>query len=209
MSKVLIHWLNFPEVVFMDFFRSFFMVQDQLVTDLPNNFKWDPSNPDKFPIDIAGTYNLDNLDRVPAIIYNPSGWMVAGLAIRQERHLDIDTTTRTKTDLIQGTGSFHCLSRERSESLLLASIVLRLLLTGDEELRNAGFNKIERPQITAPILQEGNSLPKKYRTDINLTFSYEMEFYIREVGVTLVGIETDVNIGQPINKYSISQVNIV
>jgi len=207
-EKVLVHWLNFPEVIFLDFLRSFFMTQEFLVGGLPNNFRWDPNNPDKFPIGLSDSYDGDSLDRMPKITYQSTGWIIAGITIRQERHLNIDLTDRVKTDLIQGTGSIQCTSSERAESLLMAAIITRLICVGDEELKNQGFNKIEKPQISAPIFQEGGSKPKRYITNVNLTFSYPFEFQVREVGVTLRDFITKLYIGNTQNKYMLSQVTI-
>lgn len=186
-NRIFLHTLSQPEHLWLGFFRSFFQQQflvfdDQDRTPLPNRFYYDqavePSNR-PFLIDLAYDFDDSKQNALPALVIEDAGANQLGLTMDQKQTFSVSPETiKARADQVRFTYIFHCLSKDRGESRLLASIVTKAVTVfRDELLKNPPLVKIEPWSVgaTQPMKTDGGG--EKYcDTPVQITF-YTMEFW--------------------------------
>jgi hypothetical protein len=175
------HTLSVPEHIWVDFFRVFFsqryLLKDDLGNVVENRFRYDESVlPDNRPFDILFESDLTgaNPNILPALVIEDSGTAQSGILLNQLKTWSVaPNVMRDRQDLLRSTYVFHCCSRTRGESRLLASIVGSAITAFRDALLEAGLHKIDPWSI-------GKSQPLKADADevyvdtpVIVNFSYQ------------------------------------
>lgn len=175
------HTLSVPEHIWVDFFRVFFsqryLLQDDKGNVVENRFRYDEGIlPDNRPFDIIFESDLTgaNPNILPALVIEDSGTAQSGILLNQLKTWAVAPhAMRDRQDLLRSTYVFHCCSRTRGESRLLASIVGSAITAFRDALLEAGLHKIEPWSI-------GKSQPLKADADevyvdtpVIVNFSYQ------------------------------------
>lgn len=175
------HTLSVPEHIWVDFFRVFFsqryLLSDDQGNVVENRFRYDESVlSDNRPFDILFESDLTgaNPNILPALVIEDSGTAQSGILLNQLKTWAVAPhAMRDRQDLLRSTYVFHCCSRTRGESRLLASIVGSAVTAFRDGLLEAGLHKIEPWSI-------GKSQPLKADADevyvdtpVIVNFSYQ------------------------------------
>lgn len=186
-QRIFIHTLSLPEHTWLNFFREFFD-QKSLISDattgqpLPNRFYIDQgTDPDnrQFDVELAYDFAKSNQNQLPRlVIEDASGAQMMGLTMGQVKsHTFSPSTTKNRADQVRFTYVFHCLSKDRGESQLLASIVSFAMTVFREALLNTrGMIKIEPWSIGVAQPLKLDSSEDIVDTPIQVTF-YMIEFW--------------------------------
>jgi hypothetical protein len=145
------HTLSVPEHIWLDFFRVFFsqryLLKDDKGNVVENRFRYDESVlPDNRPFDIMFESDLTaaNPNILPALVIEDSGTAQSGILLNQLKTWAVaPLNMRDRADLMRSTYVFHCCSRNRGESRLLASIVGSAITAFRDALLEAGLHKVE------------------------------------------------------------------
>lgn len=175
------HTLSVPEHIWVDFFRVFFsqryLLKDDKGNVVENRFRFDESVlPDNRPFDILFESDLTgaNPNILPCVVIEDSGTAQSGILLNQLKTWAVAPhAMRDRQDLLRSTYVFHCCSRTRGESRLLASIVGSAITAFRDGLLEAGLHKVEPWSI-------GKSQPLKADADevyvdtpVIVNFSYQ------------------------------------
>lgn len=188
------HMLSFPEHIWLDFFRQFFsqktLVVDENLDPIPNNFLYEesqsPANK-KFDVLLEEDLKDNNPNILPSLVIEDLGTSDLGIAIDRLRNWTVDpTTSKTRSDLLRTSYVFHCCSRRRHESRLLASIVASSLVVFYNQLLQAGLHKIEPFSVgrTVPIKADADEI--YLATPVQVTFEFEQTWKTIEDGPTVI-----------------------
>jgi len=113
----------------------------------PTGFVWDPDQ-EKTEVMVVDKYafNLDQVGTTPAVVANrgPQRWM-ASSGFRQLQSANLRTDARTYTDLVRGTVTLSCFSRQGLEAESIAGYLWESFQTLRDVLR-----KIARRGIMVP-----------------------------------------------------------
>lgn len=189
-QRVFMHTLAFPEHIWIDFFREFFC-QDSLIIDedgspLPNNFKFmESESPERRPFDILFESDLTgaNPNTLPALVIEDLGMASMGVSINRLADWTVSPrTSKTRSDLLRTSYVFHCCSRTRGESRLLASMVISAITAFYDSLLQAGLHKIEPFSVgkTVPIKSDSDEV--YLDTPVSITFETQETWKTVEVG---------------------------
>jgi hypothetical protein len=189
-KRVFIHTLAFPEHIWIKFFRDFFC-QDTLIVDedgvpMPNNFKFQASeSPERRKFDILFESDLTgaNPNTLPALVIEDLGMASMGIAINRLSDWTVSPrTSKTRSDLLRTTYVFHCCSRTRGESRLMASIVIGAMTAFYDALLKDGLHKIEPWSVgkTVPIKSDSDEV--YLDTPISVSFETQETWKTVEVG---------------------------
>lgn len=178
-ATVFMTTLNFPEILWLDFFRGFFKQEYLLSTKegapIPNRFKFDedvPPSQRKFQIEPAYRF-ADGVDNaLPAlIIQDAAGAQQMGLTIDNRRiHSFGPEREDVRVDMIRFTYLFHCLSKDMGESRLLASIVTRAITSFKDQIEANGVNRMEPWSVTPSTPMRTDSEIDYVSTTVQVTF---------------------------------------
>lgn len=183
--RIFLHTLSAPEHIWLDFFREFFQ-QRHLLRDeatkvpLPNRFFLDRSldpNQRDFDVSLAHDFDDSRPNALPALVIEDTGAVQTGLTINQmSNHRFSPDTRRDRADQIRFTYIFHCLSRNRGESRLLASMVTYAVTLFRDALLSSGLVKIEPWSVGATQPLRSDSAEDYVDTPVQITF-YTMEHW--------------------------------
>ena len=185
-GRLFLHTMSLPEIIWLNFFREFFS-QQTLVYDkrssgapVPNRFFLDRSqDPSNRPFDVTLAYDYEDSrqNALPALVLEDAGAVQMGLTINQMKTWSVSgTTTRERADQVRFTYVFHCLSKDRGESRMLAAMVSRSLTVFRDQLLADGLNKIEPWSIGATQPLRTDSGEDYVDTPVQVTF-YTVEFW--------------------------------
>lgn len=184
------HLLSFAEELWLEFFREFFaqevLLLDQDGNAIRNNFRYMRSFSDQnkgFDILLENNLKGANPNQLPCLVIEDLGAASLNLVTDRQVHWALSPQRETtRSDLIRHSYVFHCCSRDRGESRLLASIVATAITAFYTHLRTAGFHKIEPWAI-------GKTIPIK--SDVTETFldtpvsvSFETQHTWRTIRIT-------------------------
>lgn len=184
------HLLSFPEQLWLEFFREFFcqevLLLDEDGTPIRNNFRYMRSYSDQnkgFDVLLENNLKGANPNTLPCLVIEDLGAASLNLVTDRQVHWSLSPQRETtRSDLIRHSYVFHCCSRDRGESRLMASTVATAITAFYTHLRTAGFHKIEPWAI-------GKTIPIK--SDVTETFldtpvsiSFETQHTWRTVRVT-------------------------
>jgi hypothetical protein len=184
------HSLSFPEIIWLSFLQEFFQ-QDSLVIDssqrpIPNRFFYSPVASDSnrsFDIRLAFDFSDSRQNALPALIVEETGISQVGVAVNQLKDFAFAPNThKERADLLRTTYIFHCLSTDRGESRLLASILSSAIIVFKDQLYEAGLNKIEPWTIGATMPMRSDSEEDYVDTPVQVTFEYAQIWKTSEVG---------------------------
>lgn len=189
-ERLFVHTLSFPEHLWGDFFRTFF-AQDVLIVDddgipIPNRFKLEEAKtPENRGFDILFENDLktNNPDLLPCLVIEDLGMSALGVATNRLANWNVGReTSKTRSDLIRSTYVFHCCSRDRGESRLLAAIVANAITVFYDELLRAGFHKLEPWSIgkTTPIKNDSDEVYAD--TPVQISFETQQTWKTVESG---------------------------
>jgi len=184
-----IHTLSLPEYIWLDFLREFFS-QKSLVVDedgksIENRFRYLQVPEDNRPFDIFLEDDLTGAhpNTLPSIVIEDLGCGALGVALDKLSNWRIHPTTeKERSDLIRATYVFHCTSRERAESRLLAAIVSNAFIVFYEQLREAGFHKLEPWSIGKTTAIKGDAIQTYFDTPVQQTFAFSQTWTTVESG---------------------------
>lgn len=190
MGSKFVHTLSFPEHIWIDFFRSFFSQEVLLVDDdlnpVVNNFRYEFSKPAgsrRFDVLFEHDMTGSNPNILPALVIEDMGMQKLGIALDSLSNWEVSPeTTKTRSDLMRSTYVFHCCSRKRGESRLLASIVSNALTVFYDQLKREGLHKIEPWSIgkTVPIKADADEV--YVDTPVQVTFETQQTWKTVEDG---------------------------
>lgn len=193
--RIFLHTLSAPEHVWLTFLREFFS-QPVLIqsdgTEVPNRFHYVPDiDPDKRDFDIHLHYSYDQAksNALPALVIEDTGCVQLGLTINQEKSHSISPQTMIKrADQIRHTYVFHCLSKDRGESRMLAAILsFAITVFRGAILKEPPMVKIEPFSIGASQPLRAKGVEDCVDTPVQVTFTC-MEFWNTvELGPTTAG----------------------
>jgi hypothetical protein len=173
-----VHTLSFPEHIWIDFFQSFFS-QDVLVVDedntpVPNSFRYEISQPPenrKFDVLFEHDMKGNNPNILPSLVIEDLGMASLGIATNRLSNWTVSPeTSKTRSDLLRSTYIFHCCSKDRGESRLMASIVANAITVFYDQLLRAGFHKLEPWSIGKTIPIKSDSAETYVDTTVSVTF---------------------------------------
>jgi hypothetical protein len=187
-----IHTLTIPEHLWLDFFRTFFsqgtLVLDENNEPVTNNFVYElvPGRENrKFDVLFEHDMSGQNPDILPALVVEDLGVVTLGIALNKLANWSVvPETSKTRSDLLRSTYVFHCCSKDRGESRLLAAIVSNAITVFYDELLRQGLHKIEPWSIgkTVPIKSDSNET--YVDTPVTATFEYQQTWRTIEDGST-------------------------
>lgn len=181
-QRIFLHTLSLPEHVWLNFFREFFS-QAHLISDvstgqpLPNRFLIDLSqDPSNRPFDVVLANDFDDTKQnaLPAlVIEDAAGATQLGLTMGQVKSWHVTpATTKDRADQIRFTYIFHCLSKDRGESRMLAAIVTFAMTVFREAILNTqGMVKIEPWSIGTTQPLRSDSAQDYLDTPVQVTFT--------------------------------------
>jgi hypothetical protein len=194
-ESIYLHSLSYPELIWLDFLTEFFQ-QPTLMIDgtgkgLPNRFFYNPAENDsnrQFDIRLAFDFSDSRQNALPALVVEETGVAQVGVAVNQLKDWRVaKTTQKDRADLLRTTYIFHCLSKDRGESRLLASILSSAIIYFKDEIYNAGLNKIEPWTIGASMAMRSDSAEDYVDTPVQVTFEYAQFWSTREVSPLFSG----------------------
>lgn len=185
-----VHTLSFPEHLWLDFARSFFSQNTLLIDDtgapIVNNFKYSWAEDDankRFDILLENDLKTNNPHILPSIVIEDMGVASLGVAINRLATWAVSPQTdKTRSDLLRTTYVFHCCSRARGESRLLASIFANAITVFYDQLLRAGFHKLEPWSIGKTVPVKSDSDEVYVDTPVQVTFEYQQTWRTIEDG---------------------------
>lgn len=175
------------------------------------HYKWAAGRDDtEIIISDRHPYNVDAPGKRPAIItmQGPGRW--AGLSLNQTQGYNFTLDRTTKQDLVSTSLTFACLSREGVEAGRLAWFLFSMLPLFHTTLCRSihGLHGLQLGQMTigneesAESLTQGSSAPewKMVRVAVPAALQHrgsiepEVKTYLREVELTLQGLDVDVEV---------------
>ena len=190
MSTSFVHTLSFPERLWIEFWREFFsqkaLIVDENGVDITNRFRFEEAkDPANREFDILLEYDLDkgNPNILPALVLEDMGLARLNIGLNDLHTWGVSPKTfKERSDLIRSTYVFHCCSRNRGESRLLASIVSNAITVFYDELKRCGFHKIEPWSIGKTIPLKLDSDEVYVNTPVNVTFEFQQTWKTVESG---------------------------
>lgn len=187
-----IHTLTIPEHLWLDFFRAFFsqtsLVLDENNEPVSNNFLYEvtPGKENrKFDVIFEHDMEGQNPDIVPSLVIEDLGVSTLGVALNRLAEWSVSPeTSKTRSDLLRATYIFHCCSKDRGESRLLASIVSNSVTVFYDELLRAGLHKIEPWSIGKTVPIKSDSDETYVDTPVQIVFEYQQTWRTVEDGET-------------------------
>lgn len=194
--RVFLHTLSLPEQIWLSFFREFFSSNQSLMRTfgdeessvVKNNFfldkNQDPSNR-KFDVILEESFDQSDQNALPRLVIEDAmGAQQLGLVMGQRHtHSSTPTTSRKFVDQNRFMYVFHCLSKDRGESRMLASVVSRAITVFREEITNSpSMVKIDPSSIGTTQALKSDSKTVFWDTPVQVPFTC-MEFWTTiEVG---------------------------
>jgi len=188
------HALEFVQLLFMD--------NENVGDDL----SWDQDQ-EKSHITIVDKYvfNLEQVSTRPAIVANrgPQGWMKTS-GFRQFQGENMRTGERTYLDLIKGTVTLSCFSKQGLEAEEIAGIVFEGFQTFRDVLRklhqrgrlmpqHLGFFKVESSMMGEEALVKSDSRPDLSVVPVAIAATVQRRWSLRPNARKLRGINVGVN----------------
>jgi len=93
-------------------------------------------------IGVAGAINTDTVEKRPAIMISRGPFGYGDTSLDSLQHLEFDTGKETRTDLLSGSFTVHCVSRIGEEAEKLALLVAKAIRIYRVPLQQAGFFNI-------------------------------------------------------------------
>lgn len=189
-SRTFLHTLSFPEHLWLNFWREFFR-QDTLLVDenglpIKNNFFLDSAKPPEtrpFDVVLSHDYNDSKPNALPLLVIEDAGTVQLGLTTNQLKTWSVSPqTVKVRADQIRSTYIFHCLSKDRGESRMLAALLTYAVTVFRDSLLKAGFNKIEPWSVGATQPLRNKAGEDYVDTPVQLTFYYVETWTTVEVG---------------------------
>lgn len=184
------HTLSYPEHLWLSFFREFFsqpaLIVDPDGRDLANNFRYERAvDPGNRKFDIVMEYDLDkaNPNILPSLVIEDLGVARLNIGLNHMSHWQVSPETyKRRTDLLRSSYVFHCCSRNRGESRLMASIVSNAISVFYDQLKRSGFHKIEPWAIgkTMPLRLDSDEV--YVDTPVQVTFEFHQTWQTVEGG---------------------------
>ena len=117
------------------------------------------------------SYNIKTAGKKPAIILSrgPMRWLNTSIA--QRDIIDIRSGAESYTDLLEGTISFNCISKEGLEAEELASIVFNIITAYKNKLRSAGLHTIGHISISEEQAIKIDSEPNVSAITVNVQYT--------------------------------------
>lgn len=194
-NRIYLHSLSFPELIWLSFLIEFFeqpyLLLDETGTGMPNRFFYNAAENDsnrQFDIRLAFDFNDSRQNALPAIVVEETGVAQVGVAVNQLKEWKVARTTeKERADLLRTTYIFHCLSKDRGESRLLASILSSAIIYFKDQLYQSGLNKIEPWTIGATMAMRSDSAEDYVDTPVQVTFEYAQFWNTAEVSPRFSG----------------------
>ncbi|HET6456519.1 MAG TPA: hypothetical protein VFI02_19105 [Armatimonadota bacterium] len=188
--QVFEHTLSFPEHIWLGFYQEFFQQRALFVTEqgqpVPNRFFYDPTLPRenrKFDISLAHDFSGSRQNQLPQLVLEETGLAQVGVAVDQLRDWGVSPRTeKERADLIRGTYIFHCTSKDRGESRIMASVILDSIVVFKNQFYENGINKIEPLSVGATQAMRSDSDQDFFDTPVQVTFEYLQVWRTIEVG---------------------------
>lgn len=187
-----VHTLTIPEHLWLDFFRSFFsqrtLVVDEDNEPVTNNFRYElvPGKENRV-FDVLFEHDMEgqNPDILPSLVIEDLGVVTMGIALNRLANWSVSpTTSKTRSDLLRSTYIFHCCSKDRGESRLLAAIVSNAITVFYDQLLQEGLHKIEPWSIGKTVPIKSDSAETYVDTPVTAVFEYQQTWSTIEDGVT-------------------------
>lgn len=187
-----VHTLTIPEHLWIDFYRTFFsqasLVVDEDGQSIENRFLYElrPGKENRV-FDVIFEHDMEgaNPNILPSVVIEDLG--VATLGISLDKLADwsvVPETSKTRSDLLRSTYVFHCCSKDRGESRLLASIVSNAIIVFYDQLKREGLHKVEPWSIGKTIPIKSDSDEVYVDTPVNVTFEFQQTWRTVEDGET-------------------------
>lgn len=185
-----LHTLSFPEMIWIDFWREFFrqeaLIVDDNGLDIANRFHFDQAkDPANRSFDILFEYDLDkaNPNILPCVVIEDMGTARLNIGLNHLHTWGVTPETfKERSDLLRTTYVFHCCSRNRGESRLLASIVSNACSVFYDQLKRAGLHKIEPWSIGKTVPLKLDSDEVYVDTPVQVTFEFQQTWKTVEGG---------------------------
>ncbi len=183
-ARTFLHTLSFGEHLWINFLREFF-AQDTLMVDeqggvVSNNFRIDMSRPPenrKFDIVLSHDYDDSKPNALPLLVIEDTGTVQLGLTSNQLKDWSVSPQTiKQRADQLRSTFIFHCLSKDRGESRLLASLLTFAVTVFRDQLLKSGMNKVEPWSVGATQPLRNKAGEDYVDTPVQVTF-YTVEFW--------------------------------
>jgi hypothetical protein len=189
-KRLFVHTLSFPEHIWADFLRTFFgqstLMVDEDGDDIPNRFYFDEDEePGRRGFDILFEHDLEsaNPNVLPCVVIEDLGVSALGISLNKLKTWTVfRTTSKTRADLLRSTYVFHCCSRNRGESRMLASIVSNALIVFNDQLLRAGLHKIEPWNIGKTVPLKIGADETYVDTPVQVTFEFQQTWKTVEDG---------------------------
>jgi hypothetical protein len=187
-----VHTLTIPEHLWVDFFRTFFsqasLVVDEDGQSIENRFLYEirPGKENR-QFDVIFEHDMEgaNPNILPSVVIEDLGVSTLGISLNKLADWSVvPETSKTRSDLLRSTYVFHCCSKDRGESRLLASIVSNSIIVFYDQLLREGLHKVEPWSIgkTVPIKSDSDEV--YVDTPVNVTFEFQQTWRTVEDGET-------------------------
>jgi hypothetical protein len=93
-------------------------------------------------VGVAGAINTDTVEKRPAIMISRGPFGYGDISLDALKELDWNTGKETRTDLLTGSFTLHCISRHGEEAEKLALLVAKAIRVYRVPLQQAGFFNI-------------------------------------------------------------------
>jgi hypothetical protein len=123
-------------------------------------------------------FNLEKVDATPRIATELVSVDWNNVTVDNMQHLDLATTAKTRTDLVQGLVTAFCISKNQNEAKTIAAIVLKAIRMFKDELRkeggffsvdSVGYTRVQR--VRSSSRPEIRSVPVTIRLSLKETYT--------------------------------------
>lgn len=189
-GRIFIHTLSLPERIWVDFFRVFFsqkyLLVDEDIRPVENQFlieqSLEPGNR-RFDVLFESDMEKANPNILPCLVIEDTGTAQTGILLNELRTWAVKPESkRDRTDLLRSTYVFHCCSRHRGESRLLASIVSSAVTAFRDALLEAGLHKIDPWSIGKTMVLKADNDEVYVDTPVTVNFSFQERWKTIERG---------------------------
>lgn len=183
--------LTYPERIWLRFWRTFFsqpyLMKKPDGSGFPNRFFYDANaDPEKrtFQVMLAYDYEDSKTNALPALVIEDAGGaQQLGLTIDARRgDTVLPDRTITRMDQVRFTYVFHCVSKDRGESRMMAAIVTRALTSLKDELKMRGLNHMEPWNVAPTQVLAADSKEVYVDTPVQVTFYTVEGWHTTEAG---------------------------
>jgi len=211
------HTLSIAEHIWLNFFRAFFQQQTLIYSHdgrpMPNAFRYteatEPANR-SFDVLLESDLKTANPNILPALVIDDQGMQELGILLDKRLWIRwAPHTEKERVDLLRQTFVFHCCSRNRGESRLLASIVKKAIDVFYDELLRCGLHKIEPKSIGKSIPIKSDSDEVYVDTPVSVTFELQEKWTTREVTDNYLDHFCSIMAPQKLTRFVRTSLNVV